>query len=113
MESASLVVQGLVRLGKRHTTNARRSADFVAFAFDVHDASFHRFGPTKVYRLQLEQRLLREVPGSRAVGLTSQTGGDSWPGTRQGGESPALHWALSSRRPAHGTFSTIRSIHSL
>src|SRR5947207_13812656 len=41
LESASLVVQGPTRFGKRHTTDARWSADSVALTLDVHDAAFH------------------------------------------------------------------------
>jgi hypothetical protein len=77
MESASLVVQGLARLGKGHTTNTRRSADFVAFAFDVHDATFHRFDPTKSI----------PVPSSR-------NGGVQFYGT------PQLHSQMTPGRPA-------------
>src|SRR5947207_6147656 len=40
LESASLVVQGPTRFGKRHTTDARWSADSVALTLDVHDAAF-------------------------------------------------------------------------
>src|SRR5437879_7903118 len=49
LESASLVVQGPTRFGKRHTTNARWSANSVALALDVHDAAFHGCGPLTVY----------------------------------------------------------------
>ena len=49
LESASLLVQGPTRFGKRHTTNARWSANSVALALDVHDAAFHGCGPLTVY----------------------------------------------------------------
>src|SRR2546425_3936232 len=49
LESASLVVQGPTRFGKRHTTDARWSADSVALTLDVHDAAFHGCGPLTVY----------------------------------------------------------------
>src|SRR5207302_5311410 len=49
LESASLVVQGPTRFGKRHTTDARWSADSVTLTLDVHDAAVHGCGPLTVY----------------------------------------------------------------
>jgi hypothetical protein len=51
MEEASLVVQGFTGFGKSDAPDSRRSADFVALALDVNDATFHGSYSKEVYIL--------------------------------------------------------------
>jgi hypothetical protein len=65
LKLAQVIPQGLARLGKGQTANTRGPLIFVAFAFDVHDATIHRLDTTKACRFQPEKRLRAASPGKR------------------------------------------------